>query len=396
MSKQPSLFDDLAPIAPLSANASGALVITAAKLGAEQKLFNQLLAKIEKCAAELDQLQHLADAHRLERGRKLAPLELQTRQINEKMVLFLEQRLQSPKGLSKKQQSQIGYIASSLAEILAMSGELSPELEAALERLCPEAGEDGFDPKDLKGREKAELKDMVSEMLGVEMDEETDFSSPEAFMQAAMAKMQAQREASQQAHDDKRKGRKKTTKQKQAEQETMDANTALRTIYRKLASALHPDREPNEAQRARKTQLMGRVNAANDAKDLLTLLRLQLEIEQIDPLAISAMADDKLRHYNRMLKEQAKSVLDELTMLQYRLRDEWQLDFGAINAKSLHGALRRQMQQLQTQITWMQRDLQLIQDDKNLKKWAKEQVEMMDAPTLDSFDIGMMMAMHGR
>jgi hypothetical protein len=391
MSKQPNFFDDAPLVAePPVASASNALVITAAKLGPEQKLFNQLLAKIEKYAQDLDDLKRMADVHRLERSHKLGPLEQQSRQMNEKMVLFLDQRLQAPKGLSKKQQADIGYIASSLAEMLMMTGEASPELEAAIERLCPESDDDDLDTDELPAEEKAKLKDMMADMLGVEMDESTDFESPEAFMEAAMRKMQAEREAAQEAHQAKRKSRKKTAKQLQAEQETMDADTALRTIYRKLASALHPDREPNEAERARKTQLMGRVNAANDAKDLLTLLRLQLEIEQIDPLAIAAMADDKLRHYNRMLKEQAKSVQQELMFMQYRLRDEWDLGYGPVTAKSMHAALRQQMQEMQSQLDFMQRDFQLIQDDRQLKTWAKEQVAMMDAP-MNIMDITTMM-----
>jgi hypothetical protein len=388
MSQQPNLFDDFSPATEPPTSSSNALVITAAKLGPEQKLFNQLLAKIEKYAKDMDDLKRMVDVHRVERSDKLGPLEQQSRQLNEKMVLFLDQRLQSPKGLSKKQQADIAYIASSLIEILVMTGQASPELQAAMERLCPEMDDDEVDDDELKEAE-AELKEMMAE-LGLDMDEEVDFDSPEAFMEATMRKMQAEREAAQEAHHAKRKNRKKTAKQLQAEQETMDADTALRTIYRKLASALHPDREPNEAERARKTQMMGRVNAANDAKDLLALLRLQLEIEQIDPQAIAAMADDKLRHYNRMLKEQAKSVQQELMFMQYRLRDEWDLGYGAITAKSLHAALRQQMQQMQNQLDYMQRDFQLIQDDKQLKIWAREQVAMMDAP-MDAFDIAMMM-----
>jgi hypothetical protein len=378
MSKQPNLFDDLQPVAEPLASVSNALVITAAKLGPEQKLFNQLLAKIEKYAEDLDELKRMADVHRLERSHKLRPLEQQSRQMNEKMVLFLDQRLQAPKGLSKKQQADVAYIASSLVEMLVMTGQASPELQAAMERLCPEMDDDDLDADELEEAE-AELKEMMAE-LGLDMDEEADFESPEAFIEATMRKMQAEREAAQEAYQAKRKSRKKTAKQLQAEQETMDADTALRTIYRKLASALHPDREPDEAERARKTQLMGRVNAANDAKDLLTLLRLQLEIEQIDPLVIAAMADDKLCHYNRMLKEQAKCVQQELMMMQYRLRDEWDLGYGPVTAKSMHAALRQQMQEMQSQLDFMQRDFQLIQDDKQLKIWAKEQVAMMDAP----------------
>ena len=393
---QPALFDDLPDAPAVGAGVSNALVITAAKLGPEQKLFNQLLTKIEKTSKDMEELKRLSDAHRPERSKKLEALRLQERQANEKMVLFLDQRLQTPKGLSKKQQSDVGYVASALAEMLAMMGPPSPELEAALKRLLPQ--DDDFDEYDeeeeaLDDHEKEHLKGMVSDMLGIEIDDDAAFDSPEAFMAEAMRKMQAGHEAAQQAHQAKQAKRKKSAKQKLAEQETMDADMALRTIYRKLASALHPDREPNEAERARKTQLMGRVNAANDAKDLLTLLRLQLEIEQIDPLAIASMADEKLRHFNRMLKDQHKTVLQEFQILEFRLRDEWQLGYGQITLQSLHASMRSESQRMQRQVEHMQADLQWIQDDKNLKAWAKDQVKMMDAPP-SMMEIAMMM--HGR
>ena len=362
---------------------SNALVISAAKLGPEQKLFNQLLTKIEQTSKDMGELKRLSDAHRPERSKKLEALRQQERQMNEKMVLFLDQRLQSPKGLSKKQQADVGYVASSLAEMLAMMGPASPELEDALKRLLPEDDFDDYDEEDeeaLDDQEKEHLKGMVSDMLGIEIDDDAAFDSPEAFMEETMRKMQASHDAARQAHQAKQAKRKKSAKQKRAEQETMDADQALRTIYRKLASALHPDREPNEAERARKTQLMGRVNAANDAKDLLTLLRLQLEIEQIDPLAIASMAEEKLCHFNRMLKDQHKTVLQELQMLEYRLRDEWHLGYGAITLQSLQASMRSESQRMQKQVEHMQADLQWIQDDKNLKAWAKDQVKMMDAP----------------
>jgi hypothetical protein len=47
-----------------------------------------------------------------------------------------------------------------------------------------------------------------------------------------------------------------------------------------LVAALHPDREPDEQERKRKTELMQRVNTSYGKKYLLLLLELQLEIEQ--------------------------------------------------------------------------------------------------------------------
>jgi hypothetical protein len=233
--------------------------------------------------------------------------------------------------------------------------------------------------------ELAESKRMMSEMAGVELGDDfgADAQTPEELMELVMRKMQTERDAAQEAHQARHAKRKKTPKQQKAEQEaqqaTMDADSALRMIYRKLASALHPDREPDEAKRIRKTHLMGQVNAANDAKDLLTLLRLQLQIEQIDPLAIATMADDKLKSYNRMLKEQLQTVQHELLIAQDRLRYEWQLGYGAITLKAVQSSLREQLQAMNAQNAYMQADLQQMQDDKYLKSWVKEQIRQLAA-----------------
>jgi len=48
-------------------------------------------------------------------------------------------------------------------------------------------------------------------------------------------------------------------------------------LFRRLAQALHPDREPDEAQRKRKQILMGQALEARTARDLDTLLALHVE-----------------------------------------------------------------------------------------------------------------------
>jgi curved DNA-binding protein CbpA len=70
----------------------------------------------------------------------------------------------------------------------------------------------------------------------------------------------------------------------------------VREIYRKLASALHPDRETDEREREAKTALMQRVNQACEAQDLLALLQLQLQIEQIDERHIANAGEQRLKH----------------------------------------------------------------------------------------------------
>ena len=59
-----------------------------------------------------------------------------------------------------------------------------------------------------------------------------------------------------------------------------NATQSIREIFRKLASALHPDRETDRKGCEVKTALILQVNRAYAGNDLLTLLELQ--IEQVD------------------------------------------------------------------------------------------------------------------
>jgi hypothetical protein len=362
-----------------------ALVITTPKLGPEQKLFNQLLEKIEDCGRTITELTKLAETHRPERMAKITPLLDKVRQWDTKLVLFLDARLQQTKGLSKKQQENIAYIAIAIGYSLLRSGDASEELSAAVDRLTDLYGDDDDDifgdDDERGGNSEADLeglKSTIEDMMGVNLDNEDGLNSPEELMAAAMRKRQESYEAWRDAREARKAKKKKSAKEIAAEQEALDADTVLKQIYRKLASALHPDREPDEVKRIQKTVLMAQVNAANDKKDLLTMLRLQLQIEQIEPAAIATMADEKLRHYNRMLKDQLKTVQMEQMQLTEKIRHEFNLYYGVINAKALQKALRADVVELTDQADRRQFEYINVQNDKNLKAWAKHQAEMMN------------------
>jgi hypothetical protein len=360
-----------------------ALVITAAKLGPEQKLFNQLLEKIEDCGRTITELNKLVDTHRPERIAKISPLLERVRLWDTKLVLFLDSRLQQTKGLSKKQQENIAYIAIAIGYGLIRSGDVSEELSAAVDRLSDMYGEDDDDffGDDEGGNSEADLAGLqstIEDMMGIDLDGEEGLDSPEAMMAAAMRKRQAEQEAWASARDARKAKKKKSPKEIAAEQESVDAESALKQIYRKLASALHPDREPDEVKRIQKTVLMAQVNSANDKRDLLAMLRFQLQIEQIEPAAISSMADEKLKHYNRMLREQLKTVQMEQIHLTQSIRHEFNLYYGAINAKAFQKALRADLLELTDQADRRQFEYISVQNDKNLKAWAKHQAQMMN------------------
>ena len=115
MKRRDSLFDTPEPSHGSAAPASTALVISGQVLAPEQKLFNQLLAKIEKSKETLQNLLLWADAHRVQYAKRRAPLEQQQHALRRQMVLFLDQRLQNSKGLSKPVRAYMVQVIGSLA-----------------------------------------------------------------------------------------------------------------------------------------------------------------------------------------------------------------------------------------------------------------------------------------
>lgn len=170
-------------------------------------------------------------------------------------------------------------------------------------------------PETISDKQQAEAEDvrelfgaMFEDMFGTAPPPDIDSSDPDAMMRAAMEKMAAmaaeedeRRQAKAAARKTKRKP---SAAQQQAEQAQQDADTLLRGIYRQLASALHPDRASDEAERQRKNALMGEANAAYERKDLVTLLNLQLQAELVDPDHLERLSDERLKSLTLLLKRQ--------------------------------------------------------------------------------------------
>jgi hypothetical protein len=377
--RQNSLFDSPdGPEPSSSTRPSTALVISGQALGPGQKLFNQLLAQIDKRKQALQDLVHLMGEHRIQYARLISPLEQKRWALQRQMALFLDQRLQNSKGLSKKIRAGMAEMIAGLAGGL-MNDPDGADMRALYERYAPPDMPDG------DAEAAAIMQSMMSEVFGVELEDGEQHDTPEQVMAAAMRKMHEKHEQQASQEAARKARRKKTPKQMRAEQESLDADKVLRDIYRKLASALHPDRETNGQERLRKTALMVEVNVANEKKDLLALLQLQLKVEQIDPASVSAMAEDKLRHFNRVLKEQAQCLQMELEHAQFMFRSEFDLPYSAITPRSLEMALRQTAHELEQTIRMMQRDLDLIQDDRELKVWIREQQAASDDS--DEFDM---------
>ena len=317
-----------------------ALRITAPNLDAAQRMYNALLDELDAATHALESLKLLQEAHSLERDKKLRPLEQQARQLYSQIMEQLEQRLLNPVGLSKKHLAAIESVAQAFSKVLH--------------------------PTDTQ---RAATQFTQSE-------------HPNISEQTTLDKT-AEREAAKQAHQAKRQQAKQAVNTKSTSgEDAQNTPNLLRNMYRKLASALHPDRARDEAERVHKTALMGQVNAAHDAKDLLTLMRLQLLTQTPDSPTESAFTTsipkDKLKQAIQQLQAQLQALRVAWQQMQTSMQEEWDLPYGNISAKSLQMALRKEAQELTSHIAYLQSDALWLSDDAFLKNWLAQQASLFD------------------
>jgi len=202
-----------------------------------------------------------------------------------------------------------------------------------------------------------------------------DVSSPEKF-HAFLRDLQEKETENQRHSVNSQTKRKKTKKQLEKEnrlqQEEQNISQSIREVYRKLTSALHPDRESDPAERERKTGIMQQVNAAYAKKDLLRLLELQLQAEQIDQSHLNNITEDRLKSFNKILKGQLAELQLEIQQLQSPFIHQMNLSpDSVITPKVVLLRLRYDIREITANITTLKNELKIFQTPAILKAWLK-------------------------
>ena len=376
MPKNPDLFADqgseFAPIAARLEVVAGVVVANMGKPTPAQKRFNKLMASIEATRAESEVVQRVVNAHRPAHVQTMRQLAQQVVQLRKDMIQFLDQRLQV-KGLTAKQKQLTTRILLSLCDQWADLD--APELDEIVSR--HRSAQEVAELEQDEAAAAEEAKAFMKDMLGKQFSPDQDFSNPEEVLKAAMDHMRAEeeeREAKRQA----RKAKKAPTPRQQAAADLQaNAQNALRTIFRQLASTLHPDREVDPGERARKTALMSEVNAAYDRKDLTALLRIQLQCELVDASKIGALSDEKLKAMCVLLNEQHQAMQEDLMNQRMAMAHDFGFSpYARFKEADFLDALREQQWDLEEQADFMRGDLAEVQDDKAFKAWLKLQTRL--------------------
>lgn len=382
---------EFAPVPDRLQVVAGKVVATMNKPSAAQKRFNTLMARIDAEQALAAKLRAAIETHGPVHRQALHEISVQNQQMCRRMVLLLDERIQGPskpQGLTANQKQQATQMLLSLYEDLDRSQDA--QLQAVWARYAP-ADEDDADATE-QGRHEAQ--EFLESFLGEDFAQGREFDSPEEVLRAALEFEQQKLQAAEEKRAAKRAARQAkkgpTAREQAAAQKEHDAQSALRTVYRQLASALHPDREPDEATRQRKTGLMSEVNAAYERKDLSALLRIQLQAEMVDASKAAMLSDVKLKAMCDLLAEQVKALEQD----NFHLRQGMEFEFGypaylQYSEAKFVEALHAVRDDLRGDVAHMEADLQRVQDDKEFKAWLKEEVRANKARSRYDADVGM-------
>ncbi len=342
-----------------------------------RKQFNALVQKLEAERAELAHWRsHLPGIRAIADG-TLVPL-LQAFDACQRNLLLLYDKSWSNKLLGKRDREKLSDLICNTAMDVMQAGGDDDVVKAIYDRHSLAF----FKLGDL-GADQAELTAMFSAGLGIELDENTDFSSPHAIMDAIRAKMEEEARAHEAAQEARRTRPNAREARRQAEE--VKLQQSVRDIFRKLASALHPDRETDPVERTRKNALMQRVNVAYAANDLLGLLELQLEVEQIDQAGLNDMGDERIRQFNRVLERQVEDMRNDIDGLTVALAVDMGLPFDPFYTPgTLKRALHIEIDNMRQDVASIEQDLARFADVRVIKAWLKTYRIGDSAPDFDT------------
>jgi hypothetical protein len=228
------------------------------------------------------------------------------------------------------------------------------------------------------------LKTMLETQLGIKLDDkEIDVSDPKATMQRVAVKIMGgiikPQPIVQQLGD---------KEDKEEEEEILRISTSIHSTYTQLAARLDPDREQDLAERQRKIELMQKANIAYNYKDLLQLLDLQLSAEQIDPNNVRNIADNKIKHYNKILQNQCNALKEETDLIasqaKFILRVSQALQ---LEPEQLATMLQEKIAEAKKELAKVEDDLTYLVSARQLKFWLKDQNLPTDDADFNLFDM---------
>lgn len=337
----------------------------------EQKRFNTLARQIERARQTVAAWQENLPLFQQTYVQVVLPLQNSFVTACREWAFTLDALLGQPGWTRTERATLRELICDTAGELLEIN-----EDDAELKALFDKYSEVDFDTD--KQQELQVMKEMTEMFTGLDLGDSADIRTDDDLFQRMSERMAEAATANETKRASRAERRRKTAAEQRRETEAQLATQSIREIYRKLASALHPDRELDPARREAKNAMMQRINQAYEAGDLLTLLETQLQIEQVDTSQIARASAQRLNHYNKILTEQLASLKAEVERREYGFRIEFGVEPGsAVNPRKLGRLIDERAGLLRAELAQQQRNSRIVGDRIAMKRWLKEQRQAM-------------------
>ncbi len=338
-----------------------------APLTPEQQRFNFLIAQISKVRKAYADSESSLQTFRQNRSQRLLPLRESLKKLCRETVLAIDRLLDQP-GWSRPARAALRQILCATADALLEANNEDTQIREFFDK----HSEADFDTA--KQDELQRLKAELEESTGVKLGDDAEIRSEEDLVQRMYEEMAAREAAESDRQEEKAQRQRKSAAQKRSEDNAELARQSLRDIYRKLASAVHPDREQDPERREAKNILMQKINQAYAANDLLTLFEAQMQIEQIDAGQISKMSAERLKQYNKLLAEQLSALQATRREIETAFCMDHDLQVGVeLTQQTLARLLQQQAKSLRAEIAQQQQFLEMLADKAATRRWLAQQ-----------------------
>lgn len=363
------------------------------ELSKSQRLFNQLTERLQALRAELAAWRLAADRYRQHAAAEIEPLRRELLAEQRAAVLFLDALLASDAKadrLTRRRRTKLRGIVAALAEVVLQAGP-----DSAIEAIFDRHG--GVRHRDLRRAELELAAAMFGQVLGEDIVAGHTAENVDELIEQAGERLHAKLEAEaerRQRRAETRRARRQDTDRVEA---ARAASQSVREVFRRLAGALHPDREPDAAERERKTALMQRVNQAYERNDLLELLTVQIEIEQIDSAHLAQASEERVGHYCMVLREQQRALQDELAAIQAPFRAALDIEPGdrALRPEVLDVLLDQDARGMREALGNLRSDMEALRDPAR-RAAAIDDIDGVEADTDDADAIAAMLVAAAR
>ena len=314
-------------------------------------------------------LRALVDHYRVTYWSVVRPLQQRQAGLRRAIVVMLDDKL-TDFALSAKQQRFLKRIICRAAKDFALQGDDDMRI------LHDKHSEETL--TEIEKAQAAEAQAYFEQMMGESLDGEDAFDNIDDVLHASIERMRKQAQAREKAKEKRRKRSGKSATDSGLDALAFGTKESLRTIYRQLASALHPDRETDPSKRSQKTKLMSAANTAYSSGDLFSLLQLQMKANLSEEQISASLAADKISALSILLQQKLHHLQRAHRDLEIETVAEFVLPSAvSITAPFLKSHLNKTQRDLQTNINDLKADMVTMTTSAGLKRWLKEQAEFV-------------------